>query len=148
MEIERADPRARRLAVTLLIVGAALGVLLFVFAEWRLPSVQEWVIEDPRQAQGRLRVVATGLTAVFAVPTLLFAAYFWKLGARVIRSNRFPPPGMRVIRDTVVRNGPSARRTGRILQAMALMLTFTVGGLLTIALRLMSLFRSRSKRDR
>ena len=145
MQIERADPRTRRRAMTLLAIGAAFGVLLFVLVESRLPALQKWVIEDPNQAEGRLRVVASGLAAVVAVPTLLFAAYFWRLGGRVIRSSRFPPPGMRVVRDTVVRDGASAKRVGRILQAMALMLTFTVGGLLTIVWRLVSLFRSRSK---
>ena len=144
MQIERADPRARRRAVALVTIGAAGGLLVFWGVQSRLPALQAWIAEDPAQAPLRLRLIASGLAAAVAVPTLLFAAYFWRLGDRVICSNRFPPPGMRVIRDTVVWHGDSARRRGRILQGLALILGFAVGGFVTILWRLVALFKSRS----
>jgi hypothetical protein len=115
-QVARADPRARRRAVALVALGAAGGLLVFWVVQSRLPALKAWVAEDPVQIQSRLRLIASGLAAAIAVPTLVFAAYFWRLGGRVIRSNQFPPPGMRVIRDTVVWHGESARRRGRILQ--------------------------------
>jgi hypothetical protein len=143
-QIERADPRTRRWAVALVALGAAGGLLAFLVAESRLPALHAWITEDPAQVQTRLKLIASGLAAAVAVPTLLLAAYYWRLGGRVIRSNRFPPPGMRVIRDTVIWHGESARRRGRILQGLAVILSFVVGGFVTILWRLISLFRSRS----
>ncbi len=125
-------------------IGAAGGVLVFWGVQSRLPALQAWMAEDPAQAPLRLKLIATGLAAAVAVPTLIFAAYFWRLGDRVVRSNRFPPPGMRVIRDTVVWHGDSARRRGRFLQGLALILGFVVGGVVTILWRLVAMFRSRS----
>ncbi len=147
-QVERADPRARRRAVALVALGAAGGLLVFWVVQSRLPALKAWVAEDPVQVQPRLRLIASGLAAAIAVPTLFFAAHFWRLGGRVIRSNQFPPPGMRVIRDTVVWHGESARRRGRILQGMALILSFIVGGFVTIIWRLVvALFKSRSRRS-
>lgn len=141
VEIERADPRARRLAVALVVIGAAIGSAAFWLVDSRLPILRAWVIEDPGQAQNRVRLIAFGISAAVAIPTLVFAGYFWRLGGRVIRSNRFPPPGMRVVRDTVVWQGDGARRRGRMLQALALALTFIVGGIVALLWRLASVFR-------
>jgi hypothetical protein len=49
---------------------------------------------------------------------------------------------MRVIRDTVVWHGESARRRGRLLQGLALVLSFAVGGFVTILWRFVSLLKS------
>jgi hypothetical protein len=144
-QIQRADPRFRRFALGLLALGAGIGAWIFFSVESRLPALGEWVIEDPAQAERRLNLIATGVAAAVAVPTLLFARYFWRLGGRVIRSNRFPPPDMRVIRDTVVWHGESARRRGRILQGLALGLTFAVGGLITVVWRVAAYFKSRRR---
>lgn len=145
MQVERADPRTRRWALAFVALGAAAGLLAFSVVESRLPAIQAWITEDPAQAALRLRLIASGLAAAVAIPTLLFAAYFWRLGGRVVRSNRFPPPGMRVIHDTIVWHGTSARRRGRILQGLALILSFIAGAFLTILWWLVSLFKSRSR---
>jgi len=147
-QVERADPRAQRRAVALVALGAAGGLLVFWVVQSRLPALKAWVAEDPVQVQPRLKLIASGLAAAIAVPALFFAAYFWRLGGRVIRSNQFPPPGMRVIRDTVVWHGEGARRRGRILQGMALILSFIAGGFVTIIWRLVAaLFKSRPRRS-
>jgi hypothetical protein len=144
MQIERADRRARRRAGVLVAIGAAAGLLIYWGVRSRLPALHAWIAQDPAQTPIRLKLIATGLAAAVAVPTLLFARHFWRLGNRVVRSNRYPPPGMRVIRDTVVWQGDSARRRGRMLQGVALILLFIVGGVVTILWRLVALFRSRS----
>ena len=100
-QIERADPRAQRWAIILIALGAAIGVLIFLEVESSLPELQKWIIADPTQTERRLHLIASGLAAAVAIPTLLFARHFWKLGSQVIRSGRFPPPGRRVVRDTV-----------------------------------------------
>lgn len=70
------------------------------------------------------------------------AVYCWRLGARIVRSSRFPPPGMRVIRDTVVLHGQQAWRRGRALQALAVILVLTVVGFSMVLWRLVALLES------
>src|SRR5262245_36025126 len=77
-QIERADPRARRRAVVLVTIGAVGGSLLFWGVQSRLPALQAWVAEDPAQAPLRLRLIVSGSAAAVAVPTLVFATYFWR----------------------------------------------------------------------
>lgn len=51
-------------------LGAAGGLLAFLIAESRLPALHAWITEDPAQVQTRLKLIASGLAAAVAVPTL------------------------------------------------------------------------------
>lgn len=140
-EIQYADPRARRRALLFLATGAAVGAVVLSAMTPIWGRLREWVAEDPAQAVIRLRLVATSTGALVAIPTLVLAARWWQLGERVVRSSRFPPPDMPVVRDTVIWHGQAARRRGRLLQGVALLLSIAVSGLLMIVWRVLSLLR-------
>ncbi|MEX5283772.1 hypothetical protein [Nitrospira tepida] len=61
---------------------------------------------------------------------MIFAAYFWNLGAKVRCAQRFPPPNVRLIRDMPVVYGAEAAFRARVLQALALGLLVLTGLLL------------------
>ncbi|HEV8397340.1 MAG TPA: hypothetical protein VGQ37_23815 [Vicinamibacterales bacterium] len=69
-------------------------------------------------ARVRLALLAAALIA----PLLPFAAYLWSIGRRTVRNQRFPPPGVRVLRATAATTGGSAVTRGRVLQGLALVL--------------------------
>ena len=60
------------------------------------------------------------------------AAWVWNFGVRVLRGNRHPPEGVKVIRDTLVSRGAAARLYGRLYQALAALLV--IAGLSVLAL--------------
>ena len=69
--------------------GSLLGVILISLAEAYGPALEEWVSQDPRS---RLRPTAAAFFVAIAGPMLGFAGYFWRIGGRVIRAERFPAP--------------------------------------------------------
>lgn len=115
-DIQPADPRARRLALLIVAVAAAAGFLLIGSAGSLQPDLEAWIAEEPR---GRLRLLMLAAILATSAPLLGFAAYFWGLGQRILRAQRYPPPGMTVVRDTPVVTGEAARRRGRIVRALA-----------------------------
>ena len=67
------------------------------------------------------RVLALALF-VFMAPIGWFAVHLYRLGARVRRAQRFPPPGVPVVRDTPILSGAKALSRARWMQALAAML--------------------------
>ena len=114
-EIQKADPRVQRTGLVIVGAGAILGVLLMSVAASLRPDFEAWVRQD---LNVRVRMVIFALTLLTAGPALGMAGYFWHLGYRIIRTERYPPPGLRVVRDTLVVSGEAARRRGRLLQAL------------------------------
>jgi hypothetical protein len=113
MNTHQADPAARRTAVILVVVIAVIGGLLIFAAGAARPHVQAWVEEDLRS---RLTIVIAALTFVASGPPLALAVYLWRFGTRVIDTARFPPPEARVMSDTPILTGESARARGRMLR--------------------------------
>ena len=58
---------------------------------------------------------------VLCAPLVLIAAWIWMFGMRVLRQNRHPPEGAKLIRDTPVTRD-AARRYGRLYQSLAALL--------------------------
>jgi hypothetical protein len=112
-EIQKADPRLRRTGLVVVGAAAILGVLLMSIAASLRPDFEAWVRQD---LTVRVRMVMIALTLLTAGPALGMAGYLWHLGHRIIRAERYPPPGLRVVRDTLVVSGQAAGRRGRLMQ--------------------------------
>jgi hypothetical protein len=128
-EIQRADPSVRR--QTVIWVG-----IIFVAGLALLALVERGPIAQSPLALGII-------TVLVAAPLPAFAAYFWRLGRRIARAERYPAPGMRVIHDTVVLTGDVARRRGRLLQALAVIVMAALIGMAAIVARLFWLLSNR-----
>jgi hypothetical protein len=118
-DVRRADPAVRRQAVLILVVGACVGALLIMAFERYRISLSDWVLADPKASMERARSVVLLLAVLLLAPLLALAAYLWSLGGRVVRAREFPPPGFRVIRDTLVITGDRAISRGRLLKVLA-----------------------------
>ena len=94
---------------------ATLGGLIVLAMVYRLLDVPE----DPTDAVLQLAVdrairLARVSAWVVGLSFVVMGLWFLRLGHLVRRSGRFPPPGMRVIKDTPVRTGTRARRIARL----------------------------------
>ena len=115
----RADSGLRRRVIVLLVVLAILGVLAFLLLEQWLTKLQA---AEPADAIPALRRALVWISVAMGVSLAAFAGYFWRLGRRMAQAERFPPPGMKVVRDTRVIAGPAARHRGWLLQGVAAVL--------------------------
>lgn len=124
---------ARRLALVFLAIGAVIGTLLLLAVEQRQGTLREQLLAEPTGAPDRIRSSFFVAAALLSTPFVIFAAYFWNLSAKVRRAQRFPPPNVRLIRDTPVVYGDDAVFRARVLQALAV-------GLLVLTVFLLAAF--------
>ena len=122
-EIRKADPRARRLGVVLLLATLALGTVVFLTVDRFTGRLREWLLSDPAAADRRLQLVFAAFALAASAPLLAFAVYLWRLGREVIQARMFPPPDRPVAADTPIVEGHSAVKRGRALQTSAVVLT-------------------------
>lgn len=125
-EIRRAEPRSRRLALGIVLLGALAGAAVIAAFEQYRADLDAWLKGDPADA----RVVLGVATAVVCLPVLGAAAWLWAYGDRIARAAIYPPPGGALVRDTRVLTGPAAIRRGRAIRALAAALWASGTGLL------------------
>lgn len=138
---QRADARTRRLSLLAIATATVLGALAIVAFERYRPAFEGWLESDPATTVP----MALGLLAVLGpVPALALAWYLWGLGRRTVDAGRFPPPGLRLVRDAPLITGESAVRRGRIIQGLSLLLGLAAVGLVLALWRLASVFANAS----
>lgn len=121
-EIQKADPRARMTAVAVILVLGGAGAGLIVATHSYLAGLAALAESQPEVAIARGTFVFKLVGLSGGLVLLVVAAYVANFAARVRRAERFPPPGVRVVRDTRIIEGPRARRRGDggLLLAVAL----------------------------
>jgi len=88
------------------------------------------------------------LPAVLVVSAVAVALWAWRLGARIVASGRFPPPGTRVVSNTPILTGEAAKRRGRALQWLGVTLLILLLLLAAVAWQLMRLLAAMAGADR
>ena len=130
-EVQKADPRARRRALAMLLVVGGLGA-------WGLVVGDGWLAAqraaDPDDARRALLVVVRWAAVGNAVVMGGFAAYAWRFGRRVRRDGRFPPVGHPVVRDTPILTGAPAHRRGAWAQVAGVALAVLAVASLVVVL--------------
>jgi hypothetical protein len=121
-EIRRADPALRRRAILLVVAGAAAGALAILALERYRMRLTDWLLADPQALEGRLIGAFVVVALAVVAPLVVFGISCWRLGARVRLTGSFPPPGHRVLRDTVVVDGSRARVRGAGLRILAVVI--------------------------
>jgi len=119
-EVRRADATARWTVALVFVAGTCVGALLLVaFTRYRV-ALRDWVLADPGSSAQRVKLVLLLPATVLLAPLVALAVYLWVLGGKVVRTREFPPPGLRVIRDTPIVTGERAVSRGRLLKVLAL----------------------------
>ncbi|MBF0119395.1 MAG: hypothetical protein HQK79_11210 [Desulfobacterales bacterium] len=83
------------------------------------------LFKTPEIAIIQIKNILVILSVINAIISLGFAVYFILLSIKTFKFNRFPPIGMRVIRDTNVQTGKKAIRTGTSLIVIAILILST-----------------------
>ena len=109
-----------------------MGIALILVCENLLPMLEAWIVRDPAKQIFRALVVLGVFCALLVSPPAGFGVYLWSFGRTVVRTKRFPPPGVAVIRDTPILQNQDAYRRGRLLQILAVLLFVASCCLLTL----------------
>ena len=109
----RADREYRRKIVVIYVFFVALGVTVLA---WVLPRLREYIeSREPNEATAIMKVIS----ALVFLSVLPVAFYLMAFRRKVMKSERFPPPGVRVIRNTALIEGKDARQRGRAIVVLA-----------------------------
>ena len=114
-----ADKKHRRLAILAAVVITVLGLLAVGILQGHLGKIEKLAERNPRAAEQevfRLAVIVLWVGGLVGM-----GGWFWWLGRRINLGGRFPPAGMKVVKQTRVRTGAEARALANLAQAMALL---------------------------
>jgi hypothetical protein len=104
-EIVPGDPKLRRLVLIGLVLLVCAGILGLHRFQEALDGIKELFAHDPHQARERLRALIMVFMSVHVILTTSGSVYLVSLGIRCMRAGRYPPKGMRVLKDTRVVSG-------------------------------------------
>jgi hypothetical protein len=114
--IIRADSKYRRKVA---LIYAALILLGVVIIGMVLPWAQKYLQRlEPVTALWVMKVVLI----VMFLSIIPMALYLLAFGCKVLASGQFPPPGVKVIKDTRIIQGEKARVRGRVLVFLSIIL--------------------------
>ena len=120
-EVQRADPRTRRKTIIYVLVMLALFVPTLYWSCSQTESFEAW-IAAPGKTIERAKLILSILIVVGAILLLVIAVLAFRFASAILRSDRYPPPNVNLIKDTVIRRGVSARKTGYLMQALGIAL--------------------------
>jgi hypothetical protein len=69
---------------------------------------------------GTAAMMVLSMILFVVVPLAALAIWMWRMGARTIATERYPPDGVRMLGRFVELRGESARRRGRLAQSFAI----------------------------
>lgn len=117
VQIQQADPKARRKAILTLLAGALAGTGLYFLLEFFVGNVNLWI-----QTNAVFLVEHHYLSFFFMLllvsPILWLSIYLIRFAGKIVQAERFPPPDTPVIRDVRVLEGKSAVLRGRLVQVL------------------------------
>ncbi|MBX3688194.1 hypothetical protein [Dokdonella sp.] len=135
-EIQRADPRYRRQTLAVLVIAVVIAVAaLFAIQHWMRNQA---IVLTPEQALRQIRLWTAITVLLSGVCLLSLAAYFWQQAAKTLRARRWPPPGMRLLRDHRILHGDTAQPVVLRLRLSAVVLLVLTVGFGLIAWRLVA----------
>ena len=130
---------ARRRALLIVVAGLVLGAALIALTDGYRRELTTWAQANPT---GALNLILPAIAITIVLPVLGFAWYFWRLGTRTVREQRFPPTHATWALAAAPILGAPARRRGRVLQGCAAALAVIVIAFSVILIRLVMNLKS------
>jgi hypothetical protein len=112
VEIVRADPVLRRQILLVVVAVIAIGGLALEELPASLQVIFRLARESPAAAEQEAQIIMALLLGPMIVGSLFAGIATIRTSVGALRARRFPPPGTRVIRDTPVVGGVTARVVG------------------------------------
>lgn len=117
VQIQKADPEARRKAIRGILIGALVGGALYFLLQGMIGNINQW-IESHAEFLVEHHYVAFLLMLVPVAPVIALSGYLIVYASKIVKTQRFPPPDTPVIRDMRVIEGRPAVIRGRIAQLL------------------------------
>lgn len=135
-EIIKADKRLRITIIILFIIIIGATLLAYTMFQRYFLTIQNIADSDPEAAIMKMVNILKAIVYVNPIIFLLFFVYFISLGYKTFKSKQYPPPGVKVIRDTYMIRGKKAKGyaiglwiTAIILIVLALTFSFMMNNL-------------------
>ena len=123
-----ADPALRRVALIGWAIIAIVGAVVIWYVARTLGQARAMAVYDPRGAFMEVQRVVIPAIIVGVVAGVALSIWCLVTGMRILRAGRFPAPGARVLRPTLIRRGAVARRAGVAMMVMSVtMLALAIG---------------------
>jgi hypothetical protein len=140
-EIIPADKGLRKKTI-ILVIGIVLAVMIVgPYLSGYLADLRQEGIERPESTYPRMIALMKWVLGSAALGITLTGAYLLIIACRSLKAGRYPPPGMKVIKDTRV-------KTGRQAKIMAYLLFFNSGVLILLITLVLFLFMTMAEKMR
>jgi hypothetical protein len=121
-----ADKEYRKRFIIFLVLIVMVFVVTILSMKSYLDQMAQLRRENPDLAVEKVLVLLKWWMGLGSLPILGLAVYQILLARRVLKSGQFPPPGMKVVRDTKIRTGGKARKVACsliVLSSIIVMIT-------------------------
>jgi hypothetical protein len=112
---------------------AVAALLVLVLQHWGFPALDAYLRRQ--KPDDAIRILRAMFIVSMSLP-LAISAYLIRLGRRIRTSRQFPPPGMRVVRDTEILRGRAAVWRGNVLVGCGVVCALAAFGGAIMILRL------------
>jgi hypothetical protein len=110
-----ADKNLRKKIIFLLVFFVLGIMLLSPYLNSRLADWRQAAAENPETALARYSPLIKWLLGITALMVSAASTYLIVVAIRILRTDRYPPPGLKVIRDTRLQTGRRAKITAYVL---------------------------------
>ena len=138
-EIIPADKGLRKKTIILVIGIVLAAMILGPYLNGYLADLRQEGVERPELAYSKMIVLMKWVLGSAALLITLSGVYLLIIAFRALKAGRYPPPGMKVIKDTRV-------KTGRQAKIMAYLLIFNSGVLILLIVLVLFLFMMMAER--
>jgi len=138
-QIVRADRRARRNLAWIMVGALLAGLAVFACLAAITTELESLAADSPQLAVQRAASVLEVSLAIAAALALIAATWLARLATRILDAGRYPLPGARLTRDTLLRTGQEARRIAWLAFFCAGVLALAAVALLAVGWRLTTL---------
>ena len=138
-EIIPADKGLRRKTI-ILVIGIVLAVMIGgPYLSGYLADLRQEGVERPELAYPKMITLMKWVLGSAALLITLTGVYLLVIAFRSLKAGRYPPPGMKVIKDTRV-------KTGRQAKIMAYLLIFNSGAIILLIGLVLFLFMTMAEK--
>ncbi len=118
-----ADKELRKKVIIFLVIVVLASIVLEPHFKAYMDQINQLSKKDPELALKKTMLLLKWSLRVVFLLLLSMGVYLSLLARRTFRSGQYPPPGMKVIRDTRLRTGNQAKRAVLSLIVLASILT-------------------------
>jgi hypothetical protein len=109
-DIVPADKEFRKRFIIFLVLIVIVFAVTILSMKSYLDQMAPLTRENPNLAAEKVMFLLKWWMGLGSLPILGLAVYQILLARRILKSGQFPPPRMRVVRDTKIQTGPKAKR--------------------------------------